>query len=71
MLQNLIKDYKQRKVKSGGGRIITKVDSELIGIAEVQYGAEITVSLLSIYDKSEIDNIIDKELKELIKTYRG
>lgn len=69
MLQNLIKDYKQRKGKSGGGRIITKVDSELIGIAEVQYGAEITVSLLSIYDKSEIDNIIDKELKELIKTY--
>ena len=58
------------KGKSGGGRIITKVDSDIIGIAEVQYGEEITVSLLSIYDKSEIENISDKELKELIKTYK-
>jgi len=55
--------------KSRGARVITKVDSDLIGLARVQHGEEITVSLLSIYDKSEIANISDKELKELIKMH--
>jgi mRNA-degrading endonuclease RelE of RelBE toxin-antitoxin system len=45
------------KGKSGGARVITFV-----------YILEETIYLLSIYDKSEIANISDKELRELIKT---
>jgi mRNA-degrading endonuclease RelE of RelBE toxin-antitoxin system len=44
------------KGKSGGGRVITNI---LI--------AEETVYLLSIYDKSEKENLTDKELEELLK----
>lgn len=42
--------------KSGGSRIITHVQV-----------SETTVYLLSIYDKSDKENISDKELKELLK----
>ena len=31
---------------------------------------EVTVNLLAIYNKADIDNISDKELKELIKNLR-
>jgi mRNA-degrading endonuclease RelE of RelBE toxin-antitoxin system len=44
------------KGKSGGSRIITFVRI-----------TETTVYLLSIYDKSEKENISDSELKELLK----
>ena len=44
------------KGKSGGARVITHV------IFKVE-----TVFLLSIYDKSEIENLTDKEIVELIK----
>ncbi|MCE3227568.1 MAG: hypothetical protein K0S32_2119 [Bacteroidetes bacterium] len=44
------------KGKSGGARIITN-----IAIMDQ------TVYLLSIYDKSEVTSITDKELKELLK----
>jgi hypothetical protein len=44
------------KGKSGGARIITHV-----------YVANQTVYLLTIFDKSNQDNISDKELKELLK----
>lgn len=44
------------KGKSSGERIITHV-----------YVAECTLYLLSIYDKSEQENISDKELDELLK----
>ena len=44
------------KGKSGGARIITHV-----------YIANNTIYLLAIYDKSEQDNISDKELDELLK----
>lgn len=57
------------KGKSGGARIITLVDTEIIGIAEINKDEEVTVSLLSIFDKSELDNLTEKELKELIKHY--
>ena len=43
------------KGKSGGGRIITNVVI-----------IEKTVYLLSIYDKSERENLSDKELKQLL-----
>jgi hypothetical protein len=44
------------KGKSGGARVITNIVI-----------SESTVYLLSIYDKSEKDNITDKELEELLK----
>lgn len=44
------------KGKSGGARIITTVVIK-----------EKTVFLLNIYDKSEKDNLTDKELQELLK----
>lgn len=44
------------KGKSGGARVITYVRI-----------TETSVYLLSIYDKSQQDNISDKEIKELLK----
>ncbi|MGB1040826.1 MAG: type II toxin-antitoxin system RelE/ParE family toxin [Flavobacteriales bacterium] len=44
------------KGKSGGARIITHF-----------YIEENTIYLLTIYDKSEVESISDKELKELLK----
>jgi hypothetical protein len=43
------------KGKSGGARIITHV-----------YIVETTIYLLTIYDKSDKDNISDKELDEML-----
>ncbi|WP_445737023.1 type II toxin-antitoxin system RelE/ParE family toxin [Mariniflexile sp.] len=45
------------KGKSGGARIITNIVI-----------SETTVYLLSIYDKSDKENLTDKELKELLKS---
>ncbi len=53
--------------KSGGARVITFVETTLIGFTEKLSDEEITVNLLMIFDKSEVDNISDKELKDLIK----
>jgi mRNA-degrading endonuclease RelE of RelBE toxin-antitoxin system len=58
------------KGKSGGARIITLIETETIAITEVGAADEITVNLLTIYDKSETATISDKELKELIQTNR-
>ncbi len=58
------------KGKSGGARVISLVENEIIGIAELNKDEEISISLLSIYDKSEVGNISDKELRELIKIYK-
>lgn len=46
----------KRKGKSGGSRVITYVQV-----------LQTTVYLLSIYDKSDKENISDKERKELLK----
>lgn len=46
----------KRKGKSGGARVITNFVI-----------AEDTVFLITIYDKSEKDNLTDKELDELLK----
>ena len=58
------------KGRSGGARVISLVETEIISIAEINIDEEITVSLLSIYDKSEVQNLTDKELKELVKNYK-
>jgi mRNA-degrading endonuclease RelE of RelBE toxin-antitoxin system len=58
------------KGKSGGARVISLLETTLIGITDSISDEEITVNLLSIYDKSDTDNISDKELKDLIKSFR-
>lgn len=58
------------KGKSGGARVISLVETILIGITEFTSGEEINVNLLSIYDKADVDSISDKELKDLIKNFR-
>ncbi len=64
-----LKISSKNKGKSGGARVISLVDSTLIGFAEQTSPEEITVNLLSIYDKSDVANITDKELKDLIKSF--
>jgi len=55
------------KGKSGGMRIITHVVELEILVTESIIEHEITVFLLTIYDKSELENISDSELTHLIK----
>jgi hypothetical protein len=43
----------------------------LIGFAEIVSDEEITVNLITIYDKTDIDNISDKELKDLIQDFKA
>ena len=57
------------KGKSGGARVISLVETFLIGEVEM-IEEEIIVNLLSIYDKSVTANITDKELKDLIKAFQ-
>lgn len=64
-----LKISSKNKGKSGGARVISLVDSTLIGFTEQTSAEEITVYLLSIYDKSDVANISDKELKDLIKNF--
>jgi hypothetical protein len=55
------------KGKSGGLRIISHLDTEIIGLIE-NNGDTIIVNLISIYDKSETSSISDKELRDLINS---
>lgn len=66
-----LKITSKRKGKSGGARILSLVETSLIGFfIEPKDKEEITVNLISIYDKADVGSISDKELKELIKTFR-
>ncbi|HEX8315956.1 MAG TPA: hypothetical protein VF609_13235 [Flavisolibacter sp.] len=56
------------KGKSGGARVISVVETILIGEVS-QTEEEITVNLIAIYDKADTATISDKELKELIKAF--
>ena len=56
------------KGKSGGARVISIVEAFLVGQFQL-VEEEITVSLITIYDKSDVSNITDKELKDLIKSF--
>ncbi|MCF8373377.1 MAG: hypothetical protein K9H64_17290 [Bacteroidales bacterium] len=53
------------KGKRGGLRVISHLETELIGFIEVE-GETIIVNLISIYDKSETASISDKELRSFI-----
>ncbi len=55
------------KGKSGGARIITYLETEIIGYFETDKTQNITVNLITIYDKSEVCSISLKEIKELIQ----
>lgn len=58
------------KGKSGGARVISFVETIVIGITEKISDEETIVNLLTIYDKADVGNISDKELKELIKNVK-
>ena len=57
------------KGKSGGARIISYLETELVTSFE-NIDGETVVNLISIYDKSETATISDKELKALISNLR-
>jgi mRNA-degrading endonuclease RelE of RelBE toxin-antitoxin system len=52
--------------KSGGMRIITHVVEVEVEVSEIETEQDFTVILVSIYDKSEIENLSDTYLKSLI-----
>jgi mRNA-degrading endonuclease RelE of RelBE toxin-antitoxin system len=52
--------------KSGGMRIITYVLEVEVQIEENEKQQTFTVILVAIYDKSEVENMTDKELRTLI-----
>lgn len=56
------------KGKSGGARIISLVEVTLVGDVHVK-DEDMTVNLITIYDKADTATINDKELKDLIKAY--
>ena len=58
------------KGKSGGARVISLLETTLIGYAEIVSEKEITVNLITIYDKGDVDTISDKELKDLIENFK-
>ena len=56
------------KGKSGGARVISLLETTILGEIE-KVGEEIIVNLITIYDKADTASISDKELKELIKDF--
>lgn len=54
------------KGKRGGLRVITYVVEVEVLITENAKDQDITIFLMAIYDKSEMENIADKDLKNLI-----
>ncbi len=59
------------KGKSGGARVISLVETTLVGFTEITSDEEFTVNLITIFDKADVDNISDKELKHLIKAFKS
>lgn len=57
------------KGKSGGLRVISHIDAEVIGLVEPE-GDAVVVTLISIYDKSETATISVKELQDLIASLK-
>ncbi len=54
------------KGKSGGMRVITYVVEVEVQVEESVTEQGITIFLLTIYDKSEVENIADQDLQNLI-----
>jgi hypothetical protein len=55
------------KGKSGGARVISLVETEMIGLLNLNNG-ETIVKLVTIYDKGTIATLSDKELKSLVSS---
>jgi mRNA-degrading endonuclease RelE of RelBE toxin-antitoxin system len=53
------------KGKSGGARVISYLEKELLSLVSIEEEKTV-VYLLTVFDKSERENITDAELKELI-----
>jgi mRNA-degrading endonuclease RelE of RelBE toxin-antitoxin system len=59
--------YKIRlRISAKGRGVITYLENEILAAAEISV-EQITVNLLTVYDKSERETISDKELKAFIK----
>lgn len=58
------------KGKSGGARVISYVETELVINLETDISETTVVNLISIYDKADTDTIGDKELKRLIENLK-
>lgn len=56
------------KGKSGGARIVSLVETIVIGKVNLK-DEDVIVNLITIYDKADISSISEKELKDLIKAY--
>ena len=56
------------KGKSGGARVISLIETALIGEVNV-INEDVTINLITIYDKADIATITDKELRALIKAF--
>ncbi|MCU1289082.1 MAG: hypothetical protein JWN60_1311 [Acidobacteria bacterium] len=54
------------KGKSGGARVISYLETEIVGIVEAAEET-IVVNLIAIYDKAERETITNKELRDLIE----
>lgn len=63
-----VKISSKGKGKSGGARVISLVETILIGEIDVNE-EDVTVNLITVYDKAETANITDKGLKDLIKAF--
>lgn len=59
------------KGKSGGARVISFIQASVMVITAFTREEDISVNLLSIYDKGDVETISDKELKDLIATFKG
>lgn len=66
-----LKISSKEKGKSGGARVISFVEATILGLAEITSEGETTVNLITIFDKADVDNISDKELKELIRNFKA
>lgn len=65
-----LKILSKARGKSGGARVISLVETTIVGYTEIVSEKEVTVNLITIYDKGEVDNITDSELKRLIQNFK-
>ncbi len=56
------------KGKSGGARVISLVETILIGEVDIK-NEDVTVNLITIYDKADTSTINDKQLREIINAF--
>lgn len=55
------------KGKSGGARVISYLETELVGVLQNVSEQNTTVNLISIYDKSEVASISKEEILFLVR----